>query len=31
MYVIQLKKMEGGLGDSKNKFDGIAKIVGQGT
>jgi hypothetical protein len=31
MYVVQLKRMEGGLGDSKNKFDGIAKILEQGT
>jgi hypothetical protein len=31
MYVVQLKRMEDGLRDSKNKFDGIAKIVEQGT
>ncbi len=31
MYVVQLKRMEGGLEDSKNKFDGIAKIVEPGT
>ncbi len=31
MYVVQLKRMEGVIGDSKNKFDGIAKISEQGT
>jgi hypothetical protein len=31
MYVVQLKRMEGVIGYSKNKFDGIAKISEQGT